>query len=183
MNDQTAILSVKGVGTMNKKDRCKIASWLRRQAKLIENNGDKTGTMTEGLYRARMRFIALAALCLLVSACSAVTVVDQIGNEYAQHSYSRNYWWPNYDRVVFCWKLDEQGLCPKEDTRVETITATGLKASGQAAAEQAVGSLPLAAGLGFGLAYSGSKTSNSQNATASQSVNQQAGPWRHGYHR
>lgn len=98
---------------------------------------------------------------VLVSGCSAMTEVSKIGNEYAQHSYSRNFWWPNYDRVVFCWKLDDKGLCPKEDTRVETHTQIAMEASGQAAAKGAVASMPLSLGLGLGLAHSGSRMTQS----------------------
>ena len=37
--DNVAYLGVRGVGKMNKKDRMKVASWLRRQAKFIVKNG------------------------------------------------------------------------------------------------------------------------------------------------
>ena len=108
----------------------------------------------------RHLWFGLTAFTLLVG-CTPITEVSKIGNEYAQHSYSRNFWWPNYDRAVFCWKLDANGFCPKEDTRVETITVTAQEASGQAAAKSAVGSMPMALGLGLGLAHSGSRMTQS----------------------
>ena len=78
--DNVAYLGVRGVGKMNKKDRMKVASWLRRQAKFIENNGDKTGQITTGLYRAGMRFFSVLLLCLLVSGC--VTKYDDIVSDF-----------------------------------------------------------------------------------------------------
>ena len=110
-----------------------------------------------------LKTLCLMSLCLLVvmTGCAPMTDVNKIGNEYAQHSYSRNFWWPNYDRAVFCWRLDANGFCPKEDTRVETITVTAQEASGQAAAKSAVGSMPMALGLGLGLAHSGSRMTQS----------------------
>ena len=78
--DNVAYLGVRGVGKMNKKDRMKVASWLRRQAKFIENNGDKTGQITTGLYRAGMRFVSVLLLCLLVSGC--VTKYDDIVSDF-----------------------------------------------------------------------------------------------------
>lgn len=68
----TATLNVRGVGTMNKKKRAKVASWLRRQAKFIEDGGDKEAKITTGLYRAGMRLFPTLMLCLvvlLVSGC------------------------------------------------------------------------------------------------------------------
>lgn len=108
----------------------------------------------------RHLWFGFTAFTLLVG-CTPITEVSKIGNEYAQHSYSRNFWWPNYDRAVFCWKLDSAGFCPKEDTRVETITVTAQEAAGQAAAKSAVGSMPMALGLGLGLAHSGSRMTQS----------------------
>lgn len=78
--DNTAYLGVRGVGTMNKKKRAKVASWLRRQAKFIENNGDETGKITTGLYRAGMRLLPALILCLLVSGC--VTKYDDIVSDF-----------------------------------------------------------------------------------------------------
>ena len=78
--DNTAYLGVRGVGSMNKKKRAKVASWLRRQATFIENNGDKTGQITTVLYRAGMRLLSIMALCLLVSGC--VTKYDDIVSDF-----------------------------------------------------------------------------------------------------
>lgn len=76
----TASLNVRGVGAMNKKKRAKVASWLRRQAKLIENNGDETGKITTGMYRAGIRLASIMVLCLLVSGC--VTKYDDIVSDF-----------------------------------------------------------------------------------------------------
>ena len=53
-----------------------------------------------------MKALMLILTAALFAACAPMVNVDKIGNEYAQHSYSRNFWWPNYDRTTFCWKLD-----------------------------------------------------------------------------
>jgi len=160
----TASLTIHGIGKMNKKNRLKIASWLRRHADFIVKEGGQGGNITASRYRAGMRIysMVLVTLCLLISGCLGVKVeVDKIGNEYAQHAYSRNILWPNYDRTTFCWELAKNGFCPKEDTRVETHTVTAQKAMGAAAAEAAVGSMPMALGLGLGLAHSGSRLTQS----------------------
>lgn len=81
--DNTASLAVRGVGEMNKKKRAKVASWLRRQAKFIEDGGDKTAKITTGLYRAGMRLFPTLMLCLvvlLVSGC--VTKYDDIVSDF-----------------------------------------------------------------------------------------------------
>ena len=108
-----------------------------------------------------MKAIMLVLTAALFAACAPMVNVDKIGNEYAQHAYSRNFWWPNYDRTTFCWKLDPNGYCPKEDTRIETHTAIAQEASGQSAAKSAVASMPMALGLGLGLAHSGSRMTQS----------------------
>jgi hypothetical protein len=77
--DNTAYLGVRGVGAMNKKKRAKVASWLRRQAKFIENGGDAMGKITTGLYRAGMRLVCLL-LCLVGSGC--VTKYDDIVSDF-----------------------------------------------------------------------------------------------------
>ena len=103
------------------------------------------------------------ALCLslaVLSGCAAITNVDKIGNEYAQHSYSRNFWWPNYDRAIFCDDLDGDGFCPKKGR--ETYTVIAQESAGQGAAKAAVGNMPLALGLGLGLANIPKSTSSMQ---------------------
>ena len=59
--------------------------------------------------------------------------VTKIGHEYVQNSYSQQFWWPNWQRVTYCWQLKD-GYCPKDDTRVETHTQIAMSASGQEAA-------------------------------------------------
>lgn len=103
----------------------------------------------------------MIGVLLALTACAPIVEVTKIGNEYVQHAYSRNFWWPNWDRAVFCPDKDKNGFCPKEDMRVETITVTAQKAAGQVAAEQAVGSIPMAAAFGVGLAHSGSRITQS----------------------
>ena len=44
-----------------------------------------------------MKALMLILTAALFAACAPMVNVDKIGNEYAQHAYSRNFWWPNYD--------------------------------------------------------------------------------------
>lgn len=127
------------------------------------------------MYRALWALISLT----LLTACAPITVVDKIGNEYVQNAYSRQFWWPNWQRVTYCWKLDANGFCPKDDTRQEVETQIGMAAAGNQAAVGFVSNSPLGLGLGLGLAHSGSTTN--QNASASQSNSNQYGPYRGHY--
>lgn len=97
-------------------------------------------------------FLGMCAMALLV-ACAPMTDVNKIGSEYVQNAYSRNYWWPNWQRVTYCWKLDANGFCPKEDTRVEVVTQIAMESAGQKAAIGAVSQTPMALGLGLGLSH------------------------------
>lgn len=106
---------------------------------------------------------ALVGLCLMLTACAPITEVHKVGNEYAQNAYSRNFWWPNWQRTTYCWKVDQNGFCPKEDTRVETVTQIAMEAAGHKAAVGAASNAPLALGFGLGL-------SSMQAARMTQSV-------------
>ena len=114
------------------------------------------------------KYTAWVGLTLLLGACSPIVEVTKIGNEYAQDAHSRKFWWGNWQRVTYCWKLDSSGYCPKEDTRVETHTQIAIKASGHEAAVGAAASAPIGLGLGLGLA-------NMQAARMTQSVVQSSG--------
>ena len=113
-----------------------------------------------------MKALILLSLTALLAACAPMVNVDKIGNEYAQHAYSRNFWWPNYDRTTFCWKLDANGFCPKEDTRVETHTVIAQESWGQGASKAALtGSVGLVALGGF--MNDGLKNQNTSRMTQS----------------
>lgn len=101
----------------------------------------------------RLMLLGVSAALFLTAACAPTIEVTKIGNEYAQNAYSRNFWWPNWQRTTYCWKLDANGYCPKDDTRVETLTQIALEASGAKAAVGAVSQMPLALGLGLGLSH------------------------------
>lgn len=94
----------------------------------------------------------LLSLCLLLSACAPVVDVYKMGNEYIQDAHSRNWWSPNWQRVTYCWKLQD-GYCPKEDTRVETASSIAMDSPGRSMAVAAAGNVPLGLGIGLGLAY------------------------------
>ena len=89
---------------------------------------------------------------LLLSACAPVVEVYKMGNEYVQDAHSRNLWSPNWQRVTYCWKL-ENGYCPKEDTRVETASSIAMDSPGRSMATGFVSNMPLGLGIGLGLAY------------------------------
>ena len=67
-----AVLTLKDADTLNKKQRSKIATWLRRQATVFENEGGPKGQMAKR-YRARylIGVVSSLLLCLLVSGCAA----------------------------------------------------------------------------------------------------------------
>ena len=96
--------------------------------------------------------LLLALQLLVLVGCAPVITVSKMGNEYVQDAHSRNWWGPNWQRVTYCWKLDN-GFCPKEDTRVETVSSIGLESPGQKMAVGAATMAPLGLGLGLGLAY------------------------------
>lgn len=94
----------------------------------------------------------LSLVLLLVTACGPIIEVTKIGHEYVQDAHSRKWWGPNWQRVTYCWKLQD-GYCPKEDTRVEVVNQIAMPAPGAQMAIAAVGSLPLALGVGLGLSH------------------------------
>lgn len=111
--------------------------------------------------------VSLAVLAMLTAGCmSPVTEVTKIGNEYAQQSYSRHHWWPNWDRTVFCDDLASNGYCPKGADEKHTVTAQ--KAAGQEAAIGAAQNIPMAAGVGVGLSKIKPSNTN-QSVSGSQS--------------
>ena len=116
----------------------------------------------------QLTMIALLGMVLLMGACAPVIEVQPAGNEYVQNAYSRNFWWPNWQRVTTCWQIKD-GYCPKEDTRVETQTQIAMEASGHKAAVGAVSQIPLAMGLGLGLAYQNAGRMT-QSVTGNQAV-------------
>lgn len=116
-----------------------------------------------------MRAIAMWLLTMMLTvACAPVVEVYKMGNEYIQDAHSRNWWNPNWQRVTYCWKLQD-GYCPKDDTRVETANSIAMTAPGREMAEGAMKNVPLGLGFGLGLAYQhvGRMT---QSVTGSQAV-------------
>jgi len=112
--------------------------------------------------------MCLLSLCLLLGACTPVVEVYKMGNEYIQDAHSRNWWSPNWQRVTYCWKLQD-GYCPKEDTRVETASSIAMTAPGREMAEGAAKNVPLALGFGLGLAYQHANRMT-QSVTGTQAV-------------
>lgn len=74
-------LTLHGMDTMNKKGRLKVASWLRRQAEVVENEGGAKGQIASR-YTAKYNIFAsvLVALGLVVSGC--VTKYDDIVSDF-----------------------------------------------------------------------------------------------------
>lgn len=123
----------------------------------------------------------ILGLCAMVlfSGCATKVEVSPVGNEYAQHGYSRNFWWPNWDRTIFCEELDANGFCPKKGGEKHTVTA--MQASGQEAAVGALKNSPLAF-MGFGFPrnrFSQTFESNGINQAYISTLNTPAGqfPW------
>lgn len=93
------------------------------------------------------RFYTLCLASSLLSGCALGTAIDtsRVGDECIQHSYSRNIWWPNWDRVAVK-EVDANGACQK---RLETHTVTARESFGQGAAKGVLGNAPIGIGLGL----------------------------------
>lgn len=127
-----------------------------------------------------MKALMLVLTAALIAACAPVVEVTKIGNEYVQNAYSRQFWWPNWQRATYCWKL-ENGYCPKEDTRVETHTQIAMSASGQEAAVGMLKNAPFSL-MGFSFPrnrFSQTFESNGINQAYISTLNTPAGqfPW------
>lgn len=126
-----------------------------------------------------MRYLLLSLL-VLGSACAPMVEVTKIGNEYVQNSYSRQFWWPNWQRVSYCGELDINGYCPKP-ARAEVHTQIAMSASGQEAAVGMVKNAPFAL-MGFSFPrhrFSQTFESNGINQAYISTLNTPAGqfPW------
>ena len=93
------------------------------------------------------RFYTLLLAGSVLGGCALGTAIDtsRVGDECIQHSYSRNIWWPNWDRVAVK-EVDANGACQK---RLEMHTATARESFGQGAAKGVLGNAPIGIGLGL----------------------------------
>ena len=91
------------------------------------------------------RFYTLLLAGSVLGGCALGTAIDtsRVGDECIQHSYSRNIWWPNWDRVAVK-EVDANGACQK---RLEMHTVTARESFGQGAAKGVLGNAPIGAGL------------------------------------
>ena len=74
------------------------------------------------------RFYTLLLAGSVLGGCALGTAIDtsRVGDECIQHSYSRNIWWPNWDRVAVK-EVDSNGACQK---RLEMHTVTARESFG-----------------------------------------------------
>ena len=93
------------------------------------------------------RFYTLCLAGSVLGGCALGTAIDtsRVGDECIQHSYSRNIWWPNWDRVAVK-EVDSNGACQK---RLEMHTATARESFGQGAGKAFAGGAPIGIGLGL----------------------------------
>lgn len=93
------------------------------------------------------RFYTLLLAGSVLGGCALGTAIDtsRVGDECIQHSYSRNIWWPNWDRVAVK-EVDANGACQK---RLEIHTVTARESFGQGAAKGVLGNAPIGIGLGL----------------------------------
>ena len=93
------------------------------------------------------RFYTLLLAGSVLGGCALGTAIDtsRVGDECIQHSYSRNIWWPNWDRVAVK-EVDANGACQK---RLEIHTVTARESFGQGAATGVLGNAPIGIGLGL----------------------------------
>ena len=91
------------------------------------------------------RFYTLLLAGSVLGGCALGTAIDtsRVGDECIQHSYSRNIWWPNWDRVAVK-EVDANGACQK---RLEMHTVTARESFGQGAAKGVLGNAPIGIGL------------------------------------
>ena len=90
----------------------------------------------------------LLTICLagsVLGGCALGTAIEtsRVGDECIQHAYSRNIWWPNWDRVGVL-EVDANGACQH---RKEMHTATAQESFGQKAGKYFTGNLPIMGGL------------------------------------
>ena len=94
-----------------------------------------------------MKYIPIVTCALLFTGCALGTAIDtsRVRDECIQHSYSRNIWWPNWDRVkVF--SVDANGACQLPQ---ETHMVTARESVGQGATKAFAGGAPVGIGLGL----------------------------------
>ena len=94
-----------------------------------------------------MRSIAILLATSVLGGCALTPAIDtaQIGDECIRHAYSRNIWYPNWDRVDVL-EVDERGHCVK---RKEVHTVTARESFGQGAGKAFAGGAPIGIGMGL----------------------------------
>ena len=93
------------------------------------------------------RFYTLLLAGSVLGGCALGTAIDtsRVGDECIQHSYSRNIWWPNWDRVAVK-EVDANGACQK---RLEMHTVTARESFGQRAGKAFPGGAPTGISIGL----------------------------------
>ncbi len=91
------------------------------------------------------RFYTLLLAGSVLGGCALGTAIDtsRVGDECIQHSYSRNIWWPNWDRVAVK-EVDANGACQK---RLEMHTVTARESFGQGAGKALANGVPIMVGM------------------------------------
>lgn len=92
-----------------------------------------------------MRSIAILLATSVLGGCALTPAIDtaQIGDECIRHAYSRNIWYPNWDRVDVL-EVDERGHCVK---RKEVHTVTARESFGQGAGKALANGVPIMVGM------------------------------------
>ena len=91
----------------------------------------------------RLLMISLAGSVL--GGCALGTAIDtsRVRDECIQHAYSRNLWWPNWDRVKVL-SVDANGAC---QITQETHMATARESFGQGAGKALANGVPIMVGM------------------------------------
>ena len=94
-----------------------------------------------------MRSVTIVLATSLLGGCALGTAIDtsRVGDECIQHSYSRNIWWPNWDRVKVL-DVDANGACQHSQ---ETHMVTARESFGQGAGKAFAGGAPIGIGMGL----------------------------------
>ena len=94
-----------------------------------------------------MRSVTILLAASLFGGCALGTAIDtsRVADECIRHAYSRNFWWPNWDRVKVL-SVDNNGTCQLPQ---ETHMVTARESFGQGAGKAFAAGAPIGIGLGL----------------------------------
>ena len=93
------------------------------------------------------RFVMICLAGSVLGGCALGTAIDtsRVADECIRHAYSRNFWWPNWDRVKVL-AVGANGACQLPQ---ETHMVTARESFGQGAGKAFAGGAPIGIGMGL----------------------------------